>query len=109
VEAYLDVTLREQPFGPAKRAMADRAFVEGASARRTTFYLQMQAELAGFAGEHEACLQALAKADQRGLLDIVWLDHCPLLQSVRGTQTFKTLRNSVYMRAEGVYEALWSA
>jgi serine/threonine-protein kinase len=77
VEAYLDVTLREQPFGPAKRAMADRAFVEGASARRTTFYLQMQAELAGFVGEHEACLHALAKADQRGLLDIMWLDHCP--------------------------------
>ncbi len=108
VEAYLDVTLRGQPFGPAKRAMADRAFVEGASARRTTFYLQMQAELAGFAGEQEACLQAVGKADQRGLLDIMWLDRCPLLQGVRGTQTFKALRSSVHKRAEGVYEALWS-
>jgi hypothetical protein len=88
--------------------MEDRAFVDGASARRTTFYLQMQAELAGIARDKVECLHALTKADRHGLFDLAWLDHCPLLEIARSSEGFKAIRNNVLMRAESVYDALWS-
>jgi serine/threonine-protein kinase len=108
VDAYVDVALRAGPFEAAKRAMEDRAFVDGASARRTTFYLQMQAELAGIARDKVECLHALTKADRHGLFDLAWLDHCPLLEIARSSEGFKAIRNNVLMRAESVYDALWS-
>lgn len=108
VDAYIDVVVRGKPLEAAKRALLDRAFVEGASFRRTTFYLQMLAELAGFAGDADACLQALAKADAHALLDLVWLDHCPLLDLARDTAAFKAVRANVRNRADAVFDAIWA-
>ncbi|MFW5740362.1 MAG: hypothetical protein ACOC1F_08345, partial [Myxococcota bacterium] len=108
VDAYIDVALHGKPLGSAKRALQDRAFVEGASARRTTFYLQMLAELAGLSGDATACMEALSKADAHGLFDLVWLDQCPLLKIVRGRIAYKAVRENVRSRAALVYEALWA-
>jgi len=108
VDAYIDVAVHGKPLEPAVRALEDRAFVDGASSRRTTFYLQMLAELAGLASDPAQCVQALGKADAHGLLDSVWLEHCPLLDVARDRAAFEAIRGNVRRRADGVYQALWT-
>jgi hypothetical protein len=107
VDAYIDVVLRAAPPQHAYEAMESRAFLPGASARRTTFYLQMEAELAGFVGDTETCIRAIQNADQRALLDFHWLNRCPLLQIARGSKEFQIVWESVNERANQVFDALW--
>jgi serine/threonine-protein kinase len=91
-----------------ERATLDRILPVDASRtpRRASFNAQMRAEAAGALGEMEICFESLRFADGNSLVDLVWLDHCPLWESLRGDPEYKKLRERVAVRAKRVCDAL---
>jgi hypothetical protein len=51
-------------------------------------------------------LSAIEKAVDLGLLDIGWLDHCPLLQQLASSDRFQKMRERVAVRAREVLTVL---
>jgi serine/threonine-protein kinase len=93
--------------GEGAHLMADRAFVErmlplaaSAGPRRAAFHAQLHAELYASLGRDEDALAAVAEADQQGLVDIEWLERCPLLDPLR--DALGGIRSRVAARAERI-------
>jgi serine/threonine-protein kinase len=78
---------------------------DGSGARRTTFFRQVAAEAASFAGHHEETITCVTRAIDGGLIDLVWLEHCPLLDTVRADARYPALRAVVAERASAVDRA----
>jgi serine/threonine protein kinase/tetratricopeptide (TPR) repeat protein len=78
----------------------------GSSLRGLVLALQARAEVCGLAGDAERCLEFVEQAAQGGLIDIGWLDLCPLLQLVRETPRFVAARALVQRRVEPIRAAL---
>ena len=74
--------------------------------RRAAFNAQIRAETAGALGHMELTLESLRFADGNSLVDLVWLDHCPLWSSLRTHAEYQTLRNRVAVRAQRVCDTL---
>jgi serine/threonine-protein kinase len=55
----------------------------GGTERRRSLEAQLQTEVRAYFGEIDGALEALASAMQRGLIDLYWFEHCPLLEAVR--------------------------
>lgn len=91
-----------------ERSNFDRVLPVDASRtpRRAAFNAQLRAETAGALGDMEVALESLRLADGNSLVDIVWLDHCPLWTSLRGTPEYQMLRDRVAVRAQRVCETL---
>ncbi|HEY1558983.1 MAG TPA: protein kinase [Kofleriaceae bacterium] len=70
--------------------------------------LQFLAETAAATGEVEASLETLAIAAQCGLIDIVWLDRCPLFAPIAARDGFAAVRQQVDARARAVLAAFRS-
>ncbi|HEY4117475.1 MAG TPA: tetratricopeptide repeat protein, partial [Byssovorax sp.] len=49
-----------------------------ATLRRNTFFMQITAETQMFLGDREAAVAALANAVDNALIDLLWLERCPL-------------------------------
>ncbi|MCW5807336.1 MAG: protein kinase [Deltaproteobacteria bacterium] len=67
--------------------------------------LQRIAEVAAFVDRADLALAALRSADGVGLLDVVWLDRCPILDGLRADPAFTAVRNRVAARAARVLTA----
>ena len=67
--------------------------------RQRALMHQLRTEVAGYYGEADLAAEALAKADACNLIDIVWLDSCPLLAPLRAHPDFARLRAPVAERA----------
>ncbi len=76
--------------------------------RRASFNAQMRTELLVSAGLPERAIEAVAAADGNGLIDVVWLLRCPLLEPLRSNPTFAVLQARVKLRAERVAAAFVS-
>jgi hypothetical protein len=76
-----------------------------AHARRRTLFLQLHAEIYAYVFEIDQALDSIASAVQGGLLDVVWMDLCPVLEPVRKDARFVPLRAEVSARAERVLGA----
>jgi serine/threonine-protein kinase len=76
------------------------------SPRRTTFHAQLRAEGFLAAGDIERALEALRAADKSGLIDILWLEHCPVLEAVRNTADYASLQTNTAARVERVVAIL---
>jgi serine/threonine-protein kinase len=74
--------------------------------RRMAFVFQILMELAAFAADNERALKALRRSVDAGLLDLAWLDACPLLASLRGDPRFVAMRDEVAARVAPVLTAL---
>ncbi len=85
------------------------AFSMGASPRRRAFLAQIRAEVLAFAGETDDALDALATADSAGLLDLVWLDACPLFADLQDDVRFFSVRARVAARGRAALEAFEEA
>lgn len=70
-----------------------------ASPRRKAFTWQLAAELAGYLGDHERAFDAVKESIDGGLIDLFWLDGCPLLDGARGLPDFAGVRERVVERA----------
>ena len=79
--------------------------VTGRVRRRPIFFRQMRAEACAYAGDRDAALTALEDAAALGLIDLVWLDRCPLFEALHADARFAQVRTGVAARAELVLEA----
>ncbi len=79
--------------------------VTGRVRRRPIFFRQLKAEALAYVGEAEEALGAIDEATALGLIDVVWMDHCPLFDSLRAHPRFAAARAQVAERAALVLEA----
>lgn len=73
--------------------------------RRRALFFQLNAEVFCFVGNHDRALRAVAGAIGSGLIDVVWMDRCPLLGPLRTSPEWTALRATVAARARRVVEA----
>jgi len=99
--------LPERVHGASERA---RVFEElaakgGASVRRALLILQVETELAARYHDPEWAFDALARATAAGLMDVSWMDRCPMLAELRAHPRFAPLRARVAAIAKATIEA----
>lgn len=100
--AYAAVELGGEDIGELDALVSE--LLAGRIPRRfSSFAHQLAAEAAGARGQPERALDHLRLASEAGLIDLEWLDLCPVLQGVRMLVGFTELRRTVRMRAA----ALW--
>jgi serine/threonine-protein kinase len=80
--------------------------VAGRALRRPIFFRQLSAEIAAFCGRIGPALDAIESADELGLIDVVWIDRCPLFAAFDAEERFGAARERVRARAAAVLEAL---
>ena len=73
--------------------------------RRRTFFMQMEAETNAFLGHLEATFVSMKRCADAGLIDLGWMDHCPLLDVVRTDPRFPEVRAMVKRRADEILHA----
>jgi serine/threonine-protein kinase len=74
--------------------------------RRASFNAQLRAEAAGALGNMGVVVESLRLADGNSLVDLVWLDHCPLWDELRSGTNYQKLRERVAVRAKRVCDTL---
>jgi serine/threonine protein kinase/tetratricopeptide (TPR) repeat protein len=67
--------------------------------RHHLIILQRLVELASIMGRTDELYEAMAIAADLGLIDVVWMDNCPLFADIRSEPRFLALRNQVGDRA----------
>jgi serine/threonine-protein kinase len=77
--------------------------VETGSSRRLLFFHQLAIEANTLFGSMDHAIETLRSAVDKGLMDLVWLDHCPALSPIRETPTFIAARTELAERARGIH------
>jgi serine/threonine protein kinase/tetratricopeptide (TPR) repeat protein len=72
--------------------------------RRRAFLLQLEAEAAAFFGDYDRALAQVRGSAEVGLIDIAWMDLCPLLAPLRQDPQFSLIREPVARRAQEILE-----
>jgi eukaryotic-like serine/threonine-protein kinase len=85
------------------RAEADTA---GGSVRMRVFFLQMIAEAFAQSGDRERAVEAIAAVVDGGLLDLVWIERCPLFAAWRSEAPMPALTARVAERAAPIRAAI---
>jgi len=92
---------------PEARAQMDALLqVTAGGMRRRAFMAQIKAELYAYVGDHETALASVAVAVDCALIDVLWMDRCPLLAPLAGDRRFAALRATVAARASEALAAL---
>ena len=73
------------------------------SPRQRAFFHQLAVEFYGAAGQRAEALEALEAAVEHPLIDILWLDRCPVLASLREDASFARSRAIVAARAADAF------
>lgn len=79
----------------------------GTSCRRLALISQLRAEVAGFANDIDEAIAAIDRGLDFGLIDLLWLDRCPLLDGVRQDIRFSDLRHRLLQRVHAAVDAMW--
>jgi hypothetical protein len=77
--------------------------------RQMLVRLQIFSEIALVLGDVELGVKALARATELGLLDLTWIDHCPLLERAVSHARYPELRRQIALRADRVLNAFHGA
>jgi eukaryotic-like serine/threonine-protein kinase len=77
-----------------------------ASPRRRLYFAQLSAEICALAGDEEVSWSWVERAVSWELLDLAWLDACPLLEPLRTKPGWADLRAPVAARAAEVHARL---
>ncbi len=80
--------------------------VIGRAKRRPMFLRQLAAEMLAFVGRDDAALRMATEADTLGLIDVTWMDRCPLLAPMRSSPAFVEVRDRVAARANEAMDVL---
>ncbi len=99
-------SMRERAVSPESATMLRAVVSSVASPRFRPLLLQISSELYAYCGEDSASLDHIALALQAGLIDLVWLDLCPVLDRVRTTPRFAELRAALESHARPIRDAL---
>ena len=109
----MDVMLRVLETGAfgAEDAARNDAMIAATppGSRPRRLFVQLKVEQLAFAGKFDEAQEALPDAIEAGLLDVPWMDRCPLLAPLRGRAAFAAMRDRVASRAEPVAAAWRSA
>lgn len=93
-----------------RRVLIERANDDSfESWRRRSFYCQVVVEVASDAGDLDTAFPLLERAFGLGLVDLHWLDRCPVLVNLRRDDRFDAFRAKLFERAERVGDALFNA
>ncbi len=105
VGAYVDALeagiVRPERLAELERHMADRM----SGARMRPLALQMATEICAATG-HPSALEYATRAVDEGLMDLTWLDRCPVLAPLREDPAFAALRARLVERVAPVRAAL---
>ncbi len=107
--SYLELGIGGPPVEPSH--LVNPALLTGhASSRSRSYVYQTYAELYSHYGAIDLALQALALSIADGLVDLMWMEHCPLLEPLRKDPRFAVLRTIAIHRVAAVHAALgWTA
>jgi len=75
--------------------------------RRACFYLQIKAEVCCFVDQPRLAIDAISRAVDLGMADLVWMDRNEELAPARALPAYGTLRARVATRAARVLDALF--
>jgi serine/threonine-protein kinase len=75
------------------------------SLRRRTFFMQMEAETQAYLGDDETAFTCVKRCADAGLIDLGWVDQCPLLDPIRSDPRFPPIRAMVKQRADEILQA----
>jgi serine/threonine-protein kinase len=78
----------------------------GRAKRRPMFLRQIAAEMLAYVGRDESALRMTVEADALGLIDVTWMDRCPLFASIRSSPEFVAVRDRVAARAREAMDVL---
>jgi serine/threonine-protein kinase len=73
--------------------------------RRRTFFAQMEAETNAYLERTEPAFLSMKRCVDTGLIDLGWMDGCPLLDQMRLDARFPPLRAVVKQRADEILQA----
>jgi serine/threonine-protein kinase len=106
-ELLLGVAARRALTDEDRAALAE-LFPTGAAIaqRRAAFNAQIRTEVLLAGADHERAIEAIGDADANGLLDEMWLLHCPLLDPVRGSWALGGVLRRTGLRAARVRDLL---
>jgi TolB-like protein/Tfp pilus assembly protein PilF len=80
--------------------------VIGRARRRPMFFRQLAAEMHAYVREDAATVHAIGEADGLGLIDVTWLDRCPLFAPIRDAPLFVAVRDRIAARAREALDVL---
>ena len=103
-ELLLEVAA-ETRIPPSLAGLPSQAHTQEGGLRRRAFVLQLEAEAQAYIGDTEQAIAAIRRASDAGLIDVVWLDRCPLFEALRGSPDFPVLRAAVKRRADEILDA----
>lgn len=72
--------------------------------RKQLLLQQLSVELTAMTGAYEDALITLTLADGNGLMDLMWLERCPLLTPLRSSEAYHAVAESVRARVQAVRE-----
>lgn len=84
-------------------AIYDELQVPTGNGRFTTLTRQVGTEIYTVAGAHEAALRELTAAADSALIDLVWLQRCPVLDPLRGDARFVRAELAVQRRVAAIW------
>jgi serine/threonine-protein kinase len=90
-------------------AMVDSLNIEQQPRRSLLMSMQVLSELAAALDQYEVAIECLSKASALGLMDIVWLDACPLFVKCSSLHAFISVRSEISARAGRVLAAFRAA
>jgi serine/threonine-protein kinase len=101
VRFYVGVLLGQ--VGEAEAAVMSATLLAAPqSPRALTSLCILLSELWLLLGRPERALEELDRASKAGLLDLLWLDHCPLLAPLRSAPEFAEVRRRTRRCAEAI-------
>lgn len=89
----------------AARTQEIRIIEATGSLRRRMYFMQIETETLSFLDDTEPALVSLKRSVDAGLIDLGWIDHCPLLDGLRRDPRFLPLRAQVKQRADEILDA----
>jgi serine/threonine-protein kinase len=104
LRAYQRAALLFEP--PPNVDLMRAAVVRGRNRRFALFLQQIAAELFCFTGQHDLAMRELTEGAEQGFIDLVWLDHCPVLAPLRTMPGFAEARRKVRARARSFEHAI---
>jgi serine/threonine protein kinase/tetratricopeptide (TPR) repeat protein len=105
-DAFREVIRTHELSDAYREALDKQARETQPGSRRRVLFFQLNAEILAYVFEVDGALAAVKEAVGAGLLDLLWMDRCPVLAAVRKDARFEPLRAEVEARARRVRSAL---
>jgi eukaryotic-like serine/threonine-protein kinase len=108
--AFIKHTTTTGVLDPAEWSQLEHRFTRPDRPRRMqVFGFQLMSEIAIILGHHALAIHALGKSADMGLIDVTWLDACPLFATFTGDLRWRAIRDEVARRASRVLAAFHAA